>query len=540
MAFPLLPLPNIENRIKMKSLKKRDGPNRRAFRPLYQGCKTALQLTVFQDERYNAHNLIGGESASMMRMEHRLVQTQSQRLMLTQRMQQAIQILQLSGLELDQYVQQELETNPVLEQKQKADDAPENETPEASNGEEQVDDVAFDLDDFANRLGDYGRTGPDLSRNRDADSRREYYENSITKGESFSAMLLRQLRMAAPKEPDYRIGERLIGDIDNKGYFTGSEEEIAQELGVTIDEVRRMLGVIQQFEPTGVGARDVVESLMLQIEMEYPEEEELKVLVSEHLEKLERRQIPAIAKAMGIRPERVEELKGLLAKLNPWPGLEYSSDPPQYVTPDVIVEKTDNGFDVYLSYESSPELRISSQYRSMMRKGKMSKDEKKYLRDKVESAKWLIRNIEQRQNTILRIARAIVDVQHDFMETGVEAIKPLTLQEIADAVGVHEATVSRTTRGKYMQTPQGLFEMKYFFSPGLKRDSGDSQSSKSVQSLIKKIIDEEDKTRPLSDQKIANLLKKQGINIARRTVTKYRENMDILPTTMRKVYQDSK
>lgn len=473
----------------------------------------------------------------MMRMEHRLVQTQSQRLMLTQRMQQAIQILQLSGLELDQYVQQELETNPVLEQKQTEPEPPEKEPQETTNGEEQVDDVAFDLDDFANRLGDYGRTGPDFSRNPDADSRREYYENSITKGESFSAMLLRQLRMAAPEENDYRIGERIIGDIDDKGYFTGSEDEIAQELGVTVEEVARMLGVIRQFEPTGVGARDVVECLMLQIEMEYPDEPQLKTLVSEHLEELERRQIPAIAKAMAIKPERVEELKELLAKLNPWPGLEYSTDPPQYVTPEVIVEKLDDGYDVYLSNELSPELRISNQYRSLMRKGRMNADEKKYLRDKVESAKWLIHNIEQRQNTILRIARAIVSVQEEFMEKGVEAIKPLTLQEIADAVGVHEATVSRATRGKYMQTPQGLFEMKYFFSPGLKRDSGDAQSSKSVQSLIKKIIDEEDKAKPLSDQKIANLLKERGINIARRTVTKYRENMGILPTTMRKTYQ---
>ncbi|MFO7976688.1 MAG: RNA polymerase factor sigma-54 [Candidatus Hydrogenedentota bacterium] len=476
----------------------------------------------------------------MMRMEHRLVQTQSQRLMLTQRMQQAIQILQLSALELDQYVQQELETNPVLEQKQQTVDPPAEENQESSNGDDEVDDVAFDLDDFATRLGDYGRTGPDLSRNRDADSRRQYYENSITKGESFSAMLLRQLRMAAPEEKDYRIGERIIGDIDDKGYFTGSEEEIAEELGVSVEEVQRVLGLIKQFEPTGVGARDVVECLMLQIDMEYPEEDELKVLVAEHLEELERRQIPAIAKSMGIKPERVEELKEMLAKLNPWPGLEYSSEPAQYVTPDVVVEKMDGGFEVYLSNESSPELRISNQYRKLMRKAKMSKDEKKYLRDKVESAKWLIRNIEQRQNTILRIARAIVDVQQDFMERGVEAIKPLTLQEIADAVGVHEATVSRTTRGKYMQTPQGLFEMKYFFSPGLKRDSGDVQSSKSVQSLIKKIIDEEDKTKPLSDQKIANQLKTQGINIARRTVTKYRENMGLLPTTMRKVYQEAK
>ncbi len=476
----------------------------------------------------------------MMRMEHRIDQRQTLRLMLTQRMQQAIQILQLSGLELDQYVQQELEANPVLEQKSQASDPPEEEQREPSSSDETVDDVAFDLDEFATRLGDYRPTGPDFSRNRDLDSRREYFQNSITKGESFTAMLLRQLRMAAPQEEDYRIGERIIGDIDDKGYFTGSEEEIAEELGVPIENIHHMLGVIQQFEPTGVGARDVVECLLLQIEMEYPEDDELKVLVAEHLEKLERRRIPAIAKAMGIKPERVEELKELLSKLYPWPGLEYSSDPPQYVTPDVIVEKTDEGYELYLSNESSPELRISKQYRAWMRKKNMSKDEKKYLRDRIESAKWLIRNIEQRQNTILRIAQAIIDVQQDFLEYGDEAIKPLTLQEIADVVGVHEATVSRATRGKYIQTPQGLFEMKYFFSPGLKCDTGDAQSSKSVQSLMKKMIDEEDKTRPLSDQKIANQLKEQGINIARRTVTKYRENMDILPTTMRKVYLDSK
>jgi RNA polymerase sigma-54 factor len=194
---------------------------------------------------------------------------------------------------------------------------------------------------------------------------------------------------------------------------------------------------------------------------------------------------------------------------------------------------------VYLSDESVPELRINGDYRKMMQNGRVTKDEKQYLRDKVESARWLIRNIQQRQQTILRIASAIVEVQEEFFEKGIEFIKPLTLQEIADKVGVHEATVSRTTRGKYIQTPQGLFEMKYFFSPGLRRDVGDPQSSKSVQSLIKKIIEEEDKGKPLSDQKIADMLKKQGINIARRTVTKYREGMGILSTTMRRTYQDA-
>jgi RNA polymerase sigma-54 factor len=314
-------------------------------------------------------------------------------------------------------------------------------------------------------------------------------------------------------------------------------EEIAKALGVPVDRVQSVLHLIQRFEPTGVGARDVIECLLLQIDVEYPEEDQLRELVVHHLLELERRQIPKIAKAMGITPERVEDLKNLLAKLNPWPGSEYDSEPPQYVTPDVIVEKLDGKYVVYLSDERVPELRISPQYRQMARDGKMDRKDKQYLREKVESAKWLIRNIEQRRQTILRIASAIVEVQEEFLDKGIEHIKPLTLQEIADKVGVHEATVSRTTRGKYMQTPQGLFELKYFFSPGLRRNSGEAQSAKSVQSMIRKIIDEEDKAKPLSDQKIADLLRQQGLNIARRTVTKYREGMGILTTSLRKSYE---
>lgn len=477
----------------------------------------------------------------MMHMEHRLSQNLSQRLMLTQKMQQAIQILQLSGIELEQYLQQELEQNPVLEQLVK-EPKPEAVAPPAAPASPDgapIEDTAFNLDEFASQWSDFRREGTDFSRNPDLAERREHYQNSITKEESFSAKLLTQLRLAAQDEKTLEIGELIIGDIDSRGYFTGSLEEIAKEAGVTVEEVERVLRIVQRFEPTGVGARDVIECLLLQIEVEYPHVPELKVLVAEHLEELEHRQIPKIAKEMRISVERVEELKCLLAKLNPWPGLEYSSEPTQYVTPDVIVEKIDDEFVVYLSDESIPALRINEDYRRMMGNGKVTREEKQYLRDKVESAKWLIRNVEQRQQTILRIARAIVEVQHDFLERGIEYIKPLTLQEIADKVGVHEATVSRTTRGKYMQTPQGLFEMKFFFSPGLKRDGGEAQSSKSVQSIIKKMIDEEDKSKPYSDQKIADLLKKQGLNIARRTVTKYREAMGILPTSMRRSYQEA-
>jgi RNA polymerase sigma-54 factor len=477
----------------------------------------------------------------MMHMEHRLAQTQTQRLMLTQKMQQAIQILQLSGLELEQYVQQEMETNPVLEQSLKDVEPPERaETAETkpSDDADVFDGESWDIDKYASALRDGPSTTRDFSINRDLDARRQYYEDSITKEESFTSQLLNQLQLVTSNARFLKLGEQIIGDIDDRGYFTGSLEDIAAANNASLDEAEAALHQVQRLDPPGVGARDIKECLSIQIDQTYPEVPELHTLVHNHLEDLERRQVPKIAKAMGITPERVEELKDLLSTLNPWPGHEYSAGPPQYVTPDVIVEKNEDedDYDVFLVDYAVPSLRINKEYRQMLR-AQLKGDEKKYLKQKMESAKWLIRNIEQRQQTILRIARAIVDVQREFLDKGVEHIKPLTLQEIADVVGVHEATVSRATRGKYMQTPQGLFELKYFFSPGLKRsDGGDAQSSKSVQSLIKKIIDEESKAKPLSDQKIANLLKEQGIEIARRTVTKYREQLGILPTNLRKEY----
>jgi len=475
----------------------------------------------------------------MAGMKQHLIQTQTQRLIITQKMQQAIQILQLSGMELEQFVQEQLESNPVLELEQ---EEPEPEPEPAASTTTSDDDSDtfvdnFDLDDYASQWDRKYREGRDLSRNPDLDRRRRFYEDSITKEQSFSARLLTQLRLAAPDDATYRIGERIIGDVDDRGYFTGAVEDVARELGATPEDVERVLGLIQRFEPTGVGARDVVECLLLQIAVEYPEEQQLRELVEHHLEELERRQIPKIARAMRITPERVEELKDLLAKLNPWPGFEYSSDAPQYITPDVVVEKIDGRYVVYLSGERVPELRINDEYQRMARQKDTGKKEKRYLRERVESGKWLMRNIEQRQNTILRIAEAIVEVQEGFLDKGIEHIRPLTLQEIATKLGIHEATVSRGTRGKYIQTPQGLFELKFFFSTGLQHDSGQAQSSKSVQSTIKKIIDEEDKAKPLSDQKIADLLAKQGLNIARRTVTKYREGMGILTSSLRKSYE---
>lgn len=465
--------------------------------------------------------------------------------MLTQKMQQAIQILQLSGLELEQYIQQELETNPVLEAMRLEREQPLATGEVATKGPidetGQFEDGSFDLDGYTDKLTQFYSEGPDLSRNADLADRYQYYENSITQGESLRSKLMTQLSLSAKNEEDIAIGEAIIGDVDARGHFQGSIESIATELNIPESKVERMLYVMQRFEPTGVCARNVVECLLLQIAAEFPNEPELHALVEDHLEDLERRQIPKIAKAMNISPERVEELKDMLATLNPWPGYEYSPEPTQYIAPDVVIEiNDDDELVVYLADGSSPMLSISDDYSTLAKRRDVPKDQRAYLREKMESAKWLIKNIEQRKQTILRIGKAIAEVQHEFMFKGTGALKPLTLQEIADMVGVHEATVSRTTRGKYMQTPQGLFEMKYFFSPGLRTDSGDAESSKAVMSMIQKIVEGEDKAKPLSDQKISDLLKVEGINVARRTVTKYREALNIPATTMRKAYNGKK
>jgi len=475
----------------------------------------------------------------MMHMENRLVQAQSQRLMLTQKMQQALKILQYNSLELDTHIQTELEANPLLEQLRNDNEVSQEQAPELAQGHDgaDFDDVGgFDLDMFNDPWERRLLEGKDLSINPDLGARRDHFENSITKEVTLLSRLMEQLRLAFENESDYSVGELIVGDVDSKGFYTGSLEEIASIMEVPLEQVERILYRIQRFEPLGVGARDVVESLLLQINVEFPDDLKLKELVEFHLEDLQHRQIPKIAKSMKISTEQVEELKQKLAKLNPYPGEEYASETTQYVIPELVVDKFEGEWEVALTSDGSPSLKLNDDYKSMSKDRSIEKEERSYLREKMESAKWLIRNIEQRQQTILKIGKAIMDIQKDFLEKGVDQIKPLTLQNIADVVGVHEATVSRTTRGKYVQTPQGLFELKYFFSTGLKTDSGEDQSSKSVQLRIKNIVEEENKRKPLSDQKIANALKEEGINIARRTITKYREALNIPSTTMRREY----
>jgi len=471
---------------------------------------------------------------------------------MTPKMQQSIHLLQLSTLELTNLLQKELVENPLLEEAPSmeipmednaGDNSRENQeaSKEAANEDLSLGKIEFD-DNWEDYFADASDVGEEtISTGSVRESGNEVTEMPLVQAENLKEHLRRQLEISTDNEMDEAIGSLIIENLDDDGYLQMSVEQMAEMTGTEPKQVEKVLDIVQTFDPAGVGARNLAECLEIQYMFYELDDPLILEMVRYHMEDLERKRFSKLSRLLGVPEKRVQEVADEIGRLEPKPGRKFGVVRNEYIEPDVFVEKLDGAYQVRVNDDSAPPLRISRRYRQMLQeRDNLPSETYEFIKNKYKSAMWLIRNIEQRQNTILRIARAIVDVQRDFMEKGVEAIKPLTLQEIADAVGVHEATVSRATRGKYMQTPQGLFEMKYFFSPGLKRDSGDAQSSKSVQSLIKKIIDEEDKAKPLSDQKIANLLKKQGINIARRTVTKYRENMGLLPTTMRKVYQEAK
>ena len=473
---------------------------------------------------------------------------------LNQEQRQSLLMLQMNSFELDQFIEQNLEINPFLERvggrETALSEMPERPDADRIELDEQVEHdyeqevLGRSESDASQEVFSDGwdpteryREGGNFTRNSDLDDVWRYYQDSITQGESLSAHLLDQMRITATTPREYEIGERIIiGDIDERGYFTGDVAEIAAELACSEQEVQDVLEIIKKFEPTGVGAADLVECLLMQCEIEYPDEDNLKELLGRHWSLLTQGRIVQIAEAMSTTPERVMELKGMLSRLDPFPGREYSSALPQYVTPEVVVETVEDDFIVTLATDAMPSVMINEAYIKEIRSKKIDAEERTYVRNHLESARQMVRIIERRRETILKTAQAIVDFQREFMKKGVAYMKPLTLEEVAVKVGVHESTVSRTVNGKYIQTPQGLFEMKYFFSSGLRSDDGDAQSSTAVSAQIKDIIEKEDKRHPLSDQKIADMLNEQGIQVARRTVAKYREQSRILPAKIRRTY----
>ncbi len=484
-----------------------------------------------------------------MALHQVLVQGTVQQMILTPKMQQAIEILQLSSLELEKYIEQQLMENVLLEeeptQNQEVEDfspgepsltaeAPADEFPQAQEKEPERS-LEDELENLLASQSDYYYEGRDLSIPEE-DGKRGFIENTPAEAESMTKNLLRQLALSTDNRTDYKIGEWIISEIDERGYFSATVEEGAEKLGVPPEEIERVLKIIQTFTPVGIGARDLRECLLIQIEASHPDKPLLKRIVEEHLEQLAKKQYPKIAQALKVSVQEVQDLGATIASLEPIPGRYFGNLEAIYIMPDVVLKKVDNEYIVYINDDGLPKLRISPFYRKLLKEHGNSAKTKEYIRDKLRAAQWLVKNIQQRKETIQKVAQNIVDVQQDFFDRGVAHLKPLTLKEIAERIGMHESTVSRVTTNKYIETPRGIFELKYFFSSGIASSNGETASSTSVKEIIRNLIENEDKHKPLSDQKITEILNARGLNIARRTAAKYREELGVLSSKYRREY----
>ncbi|HOC57914.1 MAG TPA: RNA polymerase factor sigma-54 [Verrucomicrobiota bacterium] len=493
-----------------------------------------------------------------------LSQRLTQSLVLAPQLQQSLALLQAPTLELKALVEQELQQNPVLEEMAPAEGEPQEkddrelETPaEASDPTEPATDLDFDpaaeksagepVDDFDaefERLAQldqewrdhFAQTNLPVRTSAEEEEKRQFMFDSLVAETSLQELLLEQVRESSLSPDELRTAEMLIGNIDEYGYLKATVEELAGSTGLTTDQIVGVLKVIQTFEPAGVAARDLRECLLLQLERLGQQSTLEYRIVNEFMEALGKRRIPEIARGTGQSVDEVQEALARIARLEPRPGRAYLPDNDQYILPEVFVRKSGDDYVVTTNNEHIPHLRISNTYKDLMAQRGNSAEVRNYIREKIRAGKFLIKSLHQRQQTILNIAREIVNRQRDFMAKGVPALKPLTMVQVAQVVGVHETTVSRAVSGKYMETPQGIFEMKYFFTAGIQTASGDGMSNTSVKDMIADIFKAEDSAKPLSDQEVVRMLKEKGIVIARRTVAKYRTELNILPSNLRKVY----
>jgi RNA polymerase sigma-54 factor len=372
---------------------------------------------------------------------------------------------------------------------------------------------------------------------REAQEKRQFLFDSIPVQDTLQQNLIGQLNQSVLSGSDRKAAELVIGNIDDNGFLQSTPEEMALNSGIPREDFEKMVALIQSFYPPGVGARDLRECLLIQLQRQEKENTLEYKIVSEHMEDLGRRRFPEIARRMGVSVEDVQKAAGNIARLNPRPGQVFAAAPQNYVLPDVIVEKVDGEYQITLNNDQIPHLRISNLYKDIIASGNTQSGEvKDYIRDKIRSGKFLIRSIHQRQQTIFNIAQQIVSRQRDFLEHGPSHLKPMIMREVADAVGVHETTVSRAVSGKYMATPQGVFETKYFFTSGYQTATGESLSNISVKEAILDLVKHENGNAPLSDHEMVEILGERGIPIARRTVAKYRDELNILPSHMRRKY----
>ncbi len=474
------------------------------------------------------------------------LQKQIQHLVMTPQMQQSIKLLQMNSLELEQLTEELMLENPFLElsdeqdvptraaSAEKTDATPE--TP-ASTSAEKPQDMTVQPEAFDKVDVDWEEVYDD-AENRVYYQRENYEEHDFTEYTAIQCSLhedlMRQIRLSSLAGVDIRIAEYIVGCLDEDGYLKTDLSEIAKQTGTTLEQVEDVLEIVQGFDPPGIAARDLAECLRLQLEDMNVRGSFIYRLIDEHLEDLQKKKFQEIAREMDVEEGKVIEAFHQISQLEPKPGRSRTKDQPQYITPDVVVKKIDGKYYYSLNEGRSAYLTINPYYQKLLAGNNMSREEKSYTLEKFRGAVWFLKSIEKRKSTILRITEAIMHHQKDFLENGLNHLKPLTLREIAEEVQMHESTVARVTSGKYVETPRGIFELKFFFSSGIEKEDGESTSSTSVKEMIMTMIQQEAPGKPLSDKKIAAMLSEKGIVIARRTVAKYREQLRILPAKLRK------
>lgn len=456
-----------------------------------------------------------------MRLGYDLTLEQSQKLIMTPELRQAIQMLQYTSLELNAYIKQEMEVNPLLEWEK-----PVEEDQVAADVEIKSEEAEIDWKEYLEKYDD-------ISYKVEVDKNTKDYsfENYTSYGETLKDYLIEQLNMINIDATDYKTGEYIIQNIDNNGYLIASIEEMAEQLRHSPEEVETILYVIQSFEPYGVGARNLKECLLIQLKDE--RDYKVKQIVEDHLEDIAQNKIAAISKVLGISNSQTQEYIDIIKSLEPKPGRSFrGGEDVKYIMPDATIEEIDGEFFIFINDITGPRLNINEYYKNLI---KTTKDQKttEYLESKFNSAMWIIKSIEQRRQTMYKVIESILKYQKDFFIHGEKNLNPLTLKDVAEDIEMHESTISRATNGKYIQTPRGLFELKYFFTAGLSARVGEI-STTSVKSIIKGIIKDEDQKKPLSDQVITDMLKSREITVSRRTVAKYREELQIPSSSMRR------
>lgn len=479
-----------------------------------------------------------------MKLGYDLTIEQVQKLVMTPELIQAIQILQFNTHELDSYVQEQLLVNPVLEQAGEenlgARESDKHTDAEEMRSRKDSESVSGD-DDFDWREYIKDRQYDDISyrqwEDRSGEEKENTYEQYVSSDVTLPEHLMFQLQFASSKKGCRRVGRYIIESLDENGYMTSTVEEISRATGAPVDKVEEVLDIIHGFDPVGVGARDLAECLIIQLKQKGQLTETFERVINEHLSDLADSRFGVVAKDMGISPKEVQNMGDIIRTLEPKPGRLFASQmDTKYIIPDVIIEKIDGEYVVTINDSSTPKLMVSSYYQKLLYQSEEDDKLAKYLSDRVNSAMWLIKSIEQRKQTIYNVVNAVVKYQKDFFDKGSKYLKTLTLKDIAEEVGIHESTVSRSINGKYLQCPRGVFEVKYFFSAGVSGSHGEGISSNSIKEFIKEIVDSEDHRSPYSDQDMVEMLKEKGINISRRTVAKYRDEMNILSSSKRKRY----